>query len=213
MARAAEIVTERWSLLIVRNLLFGASTFSAIASGVPHMSRSMLVIRLRDLERDGVITSARKANGQGRTYRLTAAGEDLAGVVDALAAWGEAWVDIREEHTDPGFALWVWCRVQLDREALPLERCVVAFTFPDEALGNRHFWLLVEGGDAEVCVTDPGGEAAATITARSRAFVDWHRGARSWRDVTRSGDLTVSGRRDIVRSISTWNGHTPVLPA
>lgn len=205
VARAAEILAERWSLLIVRNLLWGATTFTDLASGVPHMSRSMLIKRLRELERNGVIVATPKANGQGSTYALTDAGRDLAGVVGELAAWADRWVDVRTEHTDPGFALWVWCQLQLNRDALPPQRVVVAFTFPDERVGNRRFWLLVEGGDAEVCVTDPGGEPAAEIVARSRAFVDWHRGVLPWGDAIRDGAITVRGRLTIVRALPTWN--------
>ena len=153
VARAAEILAERWSLLIVRNLLLGATTFTDLAKGVPYMSRSMLIKRLRELQHNGVIVATPKSNGQGSTYALTDAGRDLAGVVEDLAAWAERWVDVRTEHTDPGFALWVWCKVQLNRDALPDERVVVAFRFPDERAGNRRFWLLVESGDAEVCLT------------------------------------------------------------
>ncbi len=145
------------------------------------MSRSMLIKRLRELEHNGVIVATPKSNGRGSTYALTDAGRDLTGVVEDLAAWAERWVDVRTEHTDPGFALWVWCKVQLNRDALPDERVVVAFRFPDERAGNRRFWLLVERGDAEVCLTDPGGEPAAEVVARSGAFVDWHRGVLSWR--------------------------------
>jgi hypothetical protein len=130
-------------------------------------------------------------------------------VVEDLAAWAERWVDVRTEHTDPGFALWVWCKVQLNRDALPHERVVVAFRFPDERAGNRRFWLLVESGDAEVCLTDPGGEPAAGVVARSRAFVDWHRGVLSWSEAVRSGAITVHGRRAIVRALPTWNVGEP----
>lgn len=210
VARAAEILAERWTLLIVRNLLFGADTFTAIAEGVPHMSRSMLIKRLRELERNGVICSISKPNGQGSTYHLTEAGADLAAVVDGLAAWATRWVDIRPEHTDPGFALWVWCQVQLDRAALPTGRIVVGFTFPDEAPANRRYWLLVQDGEAEVCYSDPGGEPDAEVVARSRAFIDWHRGARSWSDALRRGDITVRGRRAVVRALPTWNRRPPV---
>jgi hypothetical protein len=169
------------------------------------MSRSMLIKRLRELEHNGVIVATPKSNGQGSTYALTDAGRDLTGVVEDLAAWAERWVDVRTEHTDPGFALWVWCMVQLDRDALPHERVVVAFRFPDERAGNRRFWLLVESGDAEVCLTDPGGEPAAEVVAGSRAFVDWHRGVLSWSEAVRSGAITVHGRRAIVRALPTWN--------
>jgi hypothetical protein len=95
--------------------------------------------------------------------------------------------------------------VQLNRDALPHERVVVAFRFPDERAANRRFWLLIESGDAEVCLTDPGGEPAAEVVARSRAFVDWHRGVLSWNEAVRSGDITVHGRRAIVRALPTWN--------
>jgi DNA-binding HxlR family transcriptional regulator len=207
VARATEILAERWNLLIVRKLLFGASTFTDIARGVPHMSRSMLIKRLRQLEDNGVITSTPKANGQGALYRLTDAGRDLAGVVDQLAAWADRWVDIRPEHTDPAFALWAWCRVQLDRDALPPGRTVIAFHFPDEKPGNRHYWLLVQDGDAEVCYDDPGDEPAAEVVAGSRAFIDWHRGVLPWREALRSGGIRIRGRRAIVHAFPTWNRH------
>jgi DNA-binding HxlR family transcriptional regulator len=209
VARATEILAERWNLLIVRNMMFGASTFTDIAHGVPHMSRSMLIKRLRQLEDNGVITSMPKANGQGSLYRLTDAGRDLGEIVDGLAAWAERWVDIRPEHTDPAFVLWVWCRVQLDRDALPAARTVIAFRFPDEKPGNRYYWLLVQDGDAEVCYDDPGGEPAAEVVAASRAFIDWHRGVLTWSDAIRSGAISIRGRRTIVRAFPTWNRHVP----
>lgn len=211
VARASEILAERWNLLIVRNLLFGATTFSSIHRGVPAMSRSMLVKRLRELERAGVIVATPKSNGQGSTYSLSEAGAGLAEVIDGLGRWAEEWVDVLPEHADPGFALWAWCQVQLDREALPADRVVVQFTFPDEAPGNRYFWLLVEDGDAEVCASDPGGEPALRVVARSSPFVDWHRGAVSWAEVTRRGDVEVSGPRSLVRAFPTWNTRQPVL--
>jgi DNA-binding HxlR family transcriptional regulator len=215
VARAAEIVAERWNLLIVRNLMFGAETFTDVARGVPTMSRSMLIKRLRELEANGVIATEPKPVGRGRgaVYRLTPAGADLAGVVDGLGAWATRWVDVRPEHTDPGFALWAWCQVQLDRSALPDERTVVGFTFPDERPGNRRFWLLIESGDAEVCYADPGGEAVAEVVARSGPFIDWHRGALAWTDALRAGDIVVHGHRSISRALPTWNLRSPRLPA
>src|SRR6478609_7956615 len=115
IARASEILAERWNPLIVRNLVFGADTFSAIARGVPTMSRSMLIKRLDELERAGVIVSTPKAEGRGHSYRLTEAGNDRAGIIAGLAAWGERWLEVTTEHSDPGFALWAWCQLDLDR--------------------------------------------------------------------------------------------------
>ena len=211
IARAAEILAERWNLLIVRNLLFGAETFSSIARGVPTMSRSMLTRRLRELEHTGLITKAPKPNGQGFTYSLSDAGADLAGVIDSMGRWAEAWVEVLPEHKDPGFALWAWCQVQLDRQALPDGRLVVRFEFPDEKPGDRFYWLFVEHGDAELCVSDPGGEPDLHVVAGSAAFVDWHRGARAWADIQRSGEITLIGPASLVRSFPSWNTHQPLV--
>jgi DNA-binding HxlR family transcriptional regulator len=211
VAVASEILAERWNPLIVRNLMFGADTFSAIANGVPSMSRSMLIKRLDELQRAGVIETQRKPDGRGSNYRLTEAGADLAGVITALASWGQRWAEVTREQCDPAYALWAWCQVQLDRSSLPDGRVVVAFTFPEERPSNRRFWILIEHRDAELCHSDPGGQADLTVEAGSQAFVDWHRGVRTWRDVLRAGDITISGPQRLRRAFPTWNLHAPVL--
>ena len=206
IARATEILGERWTLLIVRNLLMGADTFNTIARGVPTMSRSVLVRRLGELIRAGVVTTLTKPGG-GSIYHLTAAGRDLALVVDQLGDWATKWVEVTHEHTDPGFALWAWCAAQMDTSALPARRTVVGFTFPQERPANRRYWLLVCDGAAELCYTYPGGPVDLDVVADSAAFVDWHRGARSWTNVLRSGDVVVNGARDVARALPTWNTH------
>jgi len=209
IARATEILGERWSVLVVRNLLMGAETFNAIAAGVPTMSRSVLVRRLTELTRAGVVTTSPKPGG-GSTYHLTEAGRDLAGVVDQLGRWGTTWLDVTSEHSDPGFALWAWCQTQLDTSALPTARTVVRFTFPEERPTNRRYWILVDHGTAELCFADPGGgEPDVDVVAESMAFVDWHRGARSWAASVRSGGIVATGRRDLVRSLPRWNTCRP----
>ncbi|WP_101952725.1 helix-turn-helix domain-containing protein [Mycobacterium sp. 3519A] len=210
VARASEILAERWNPLIVRNLMFGADTFSAIARGVPTMSRSMLLKRLDELEHAGVIRSEAKTDGHGHTYHLTDAGADLAGIIGGMAEWGERWLEMTTEHSDPAFALWAWVQVQLDRSALPTDRRIVAMIFPDERPTNRRYWLLIDGGDAELCYRDPGGQPDLVVEARSRAFVDWHRGARSWADAIRSGDIKLTGPAWLRRSFPTWNAHRPI---
>lgn len=212
IARASEILAERWTPLVVRNLMFGADTFTAISRGVPTMSRSMLVKRLDELERAGVVEKTPKTAGQGHRYTLTPAGADLGAVITALAEWGERYIDVTTERSDPGFALWAWCQVQLDRARLPDERTVVAFTFPDQPPTNRRYWLLIEGGDAELCYSDPGCEPDVVVRAQSLPFVDWHRGTADWSALVRSGAIEVAGPQRLVRALPTWNLRQPVLP-
>ncbi len=212
IARASEILAERWTPLLVRNLMFGAETFTAIHRGVPTMSRSMLVKRLDELERAGVIDKSPKPGGQGHRYRLTAAGADLAPVIEALAAWGEEYIDVTTERSDPGFALWAWCQVQLDRSRLPQDRTVVSFVFTDQPPTNRMYWLLIEAQQAELCYSDPGGDPDVTVQARSLPFVEWHRGAVDWNTLIRNGDILVDGSRSVARALPTWNLRCPELP-
>jgi DNA-binding HxlR family transcriptional regulator len=212
IARTSEILAERWTPLIIRNLSFGASTFSDIAHGVPQMSSSMLAKRLRELERAGVMVRTVKENGLGHHYALTEAGRDLGPLLEAFADWGERWVEVTPEHADPGFALWAWCRVQLNQAALPSGRHVVAFVFPDQPAGNRHYWLLVDRGTAEVCYSDPGGEIEVEVRADSSAFVDWHRGRLPWGRALRAGSIAVTGDRRLAQAIPGWNLRAVALP-
>jgi len=62
-------------------------------------------------------------------------------------------------------------------------------------------------------VSDPGGEPAAEVVARSRAFIDWHRGVLPWRAAVRAGTISVVGRRSIVRSLPNWNLGSPATMA
>jgi DNA-binding HxlR family transcriptional regulator len=207
VARASEILAERWTPLVVRNLLHGCHTFSEIARGVPAMSRSLLIKRLRELDRAGVVTKL--ADG---TYQLTDAGADLAGVIDALGVWGERWLEVTTEHTDPGFVLWSWARYYIDSDALPDGRVVIEFTFPDQPPTNRRYWLLVEGRAAELCYSHPGGEPDVLVTAGSEAFTRWHVRQLDWRQALAEGSITVTGHTRLARALPTWNRHPqPVL--
>ncbi len=208
IARASEILAERWTPLVVRNLLYGCRTFSEIARGVPAMSRSLLIKRLKELERAGVVFKA-----DDGSYQLTDAGADLAGVIDALGVWGERWLEVTTEHTDPGFVLWSWAKYYVDAEQLPEDRRVVEFEFPEEPPTNRRYWLLVEGGSAELCYSHPGGDPDVFVTAKSEAFTRWHLGTLEWRRAVADGSICVVGHSKLVRAVPRWNRHPEPMSA
>lgn len=202
IARASEIVAERWTPLIIRNLLYGCHTFSDIARGVPAMSRSLLIKRLKELQRAGVVIKL-----DDGTYELTEAGSDLAGVIEGLRAWGDRWLEMTTEHTDPGFVLWSWTRYFVAVDQLPEQRVLVEFTFPEEPPTNRRYWLLAERRSAELCYSDPGGEPDVFIRARSEAFTRWHLGTLSWRRAIADGAIHVSGPQRLTLAVPKWNAH------
>ena len=91
IAKGSAILGDRWTLLIVREMLGGASGFNELHRGLPGISRSVLADRLRSLERAEIVE--RRTGPKGRTldYRLTLAGRDLEAVVQAIGAWGVTW--------------------------------------------------------------------------------------------------------------------------
>lgn len=210
ISRASEILAERWTLLVLRNLLLGCSSFNQISGGVPGMSRSLLTARLRVLEEQGVVASTPKRGRRGREYALTEAGRDLWSIIEAFSSWGRRWIELQPEHSDPSFVLWAWVHVHLRRDQLPARRVVVRFEFPDEPASHRRFWLLIEGGDAELCYSRPGFESDLEVTARSRQFTLWHVGRLSWSEAVRTGAIRVTGPRSLARALPTWNERAQV---
>src|SRR5579859_877762 len=128
IARASEIFAERWTPLILREIMAGRNHFSEILKGLHRASPSVLGQRPRSLERAGVIETCPNPAGRGSTYHLTESGRQLAGVVKALGKWGQQWLELSPEHLDPDFLMWrVFKHLDLDR--LPPKRRVVRFEF------------------------------------------------------------------------------------
>src|SRR4029453_17709070 len=159
IARASELLAERWSIIILRNIvMLGCRTFNEIADGAPGLSRGLLSKRLRELEGAGVITIRSKPDGPGSTYEPTDAGRELTEVLGALQHWGSRWADLTPEQAHPGVVLWMWATFYLTRDRLPQRRVLIRFDYPALSGPGSRNWLLIERGDAEICEKYPGGE-------------------------------------------------------
>jgi len=205
IARAAEIFAERWTPLIVRNIHAGSSTYGEILAGLPGMSHTMLTQRLRHLARVGVITTAPKASGSGVRYVLTDAGDEFWPVLLALGAWGERWVELRDEHTNPRFLLWTWATTYLAHANLPSRRVVVRFEFADRPANERVIWLVVYPTEAEVCTKSPGDQDDLVVQTTTMTLARWHTRQLDWAAALRSGEIRITGPRALARMLPTWN--------
>ena len=106
IARSSELLAERWTPIIVRNLLNGCRTFNEIRQGAPGISTALLAQRLEVLERHGVLMRNLNPSGRGATYELTEMGLALRAVLDAMGQWGAHWLEIEPRHMDPAYVLW-----------------------------------------------------------------------------------------------------------
>jgi DNA-binding HxlR family transcriptional regulator len=207
IARASELLAERWSIIILRNIvLLGCRTFNEIADGAPGLSRGLLSKRLRDLEHAGVIQIHPKPDGPGSTYQPTRAGSELSEVMLALQHWGSQWAELTPEHAHPGVVLWGWVSGNLDRDRLPPRRVLIRFDYPTLTGPGSRGWLLIEHGDAEICEKYPGGQEDVVVAINDPvAFARWHLGELEWGDALRSGAIAVNGSRQLARTLPTWN--------
>lgn len=205
IARGSGILAERWTPIILRNVLLGCRTFSEIAAGAPGLSRALLTRRLRELARAGLIEIRPKAQGRGSWYEPTRAGRDLWPVLQALSGWAQQWMEVTAEDADPDVVIWSWCRVYLRRDRLPDHRVVVRFELPHRDR-PRKLWLLIERREGEVCTFDPGfGEDVLVRVRDPIMFARWHLGLIDWSRMLRAGAVEVDGRPALCRELPTWN--------
>lgn len=207
VAVACEVFAERWTPLILRELFAGAQQFNEIHRGIPHISRPLLVRRLRALEAAQVITRETLPAGRGHRYCLTEAGKEFQPVVDGLGAWGQRWTArVDRQRLNPGFLMWnIRRRIALDR--LPPRRVVVRLAFSGAApayRGPRVFWLLLERSNAELCVSDPGFEVDLYVEADLAAMARVWLGDVAMESVLRSNEVRLRGPRELATQFPSW---------
>lgn len=203
VALSSEVLAERWTLLVVRELLAGARRFNEIRRGVPRLSPTLLKERLRTLERAGIVERVPTTNTRGSDYQLTQAGEELRAVVAAIGQWGQRWArDIRPADLDPGWLVWAMHR-RLNTAAMPAGRTVIEIEFSDSPK-QRRFWLVHQRGHVDVCLKDPGFEPTVRVLTRVRTLAEVWRGLRPIREEIRSGRLQVRGASTMRRAFPGW---------
>ena len=204
IARGAEIFANRWTPVIIRNLLLGCDTFTAIRAGAPGISRTLLSQRLRELERCGVV-ERHQGDGRRVTYRLTEAGHELRDVCWSLGTWGARWLEVAPEHLDATVVLWSLCRT-IDVGRVPDGRLVVRFDLTDGRW--RRLWIVAQLPEAELCARDPGFDDDVVVRTSSEALTRWHTGKVSLGGAMHSGAMLVQGGRSAVRELATWGGRS-----
>jgi DNA-binding HxlR family transcriptional regulator len=209
VSRAAEIFADRWTPLIVRELVLGSHRFNEIERGLPGISRSLLSSRLRDLEDAGVVARLPSGHAGLTVYHLTESGRELKVVIEALGAWGVRWAfgDPRPEELDAGLLVWKMHQ-RINLELLPDTRTVVEFEFSGH--GGRRVWLLLERREASVCVTPPRFDADLIVHADLELFYRLWLGYLDYEAAIRCRSVVVDGPQALARQLPTWLMWSPM---
>jgi DNA-binding HxlR family transcriptional regulator/putative sterol carrier protein len=189
LARTLDVVGDRWTLLIVRELVPGPRRFTDLVDGLPGISRKVLTERLRELEHDGVIARRELPPPAARhVYALTDDGRELAAAMVPLIGWGAKRLGDRE----PGESfLPRWAAVGMaslaDREATRGVRETYQYV-----VGSSTFHFTIDDGAIEVH-DGPAEDPDALVTTDEQTFADIASGRITGASARAAGTVSVTG--------------------
>lgn len=209
LAQATQLLCERWTLLVVRELIAGSTRFSELQKGVPLMSPTLLSTRLKQLVQGGVIEiNGTKGN---HSYRLSAAGSELRPIVELMGAWGHRWArsQLDIEDLDAGLLMWDMRR-SIDPSIFPDRRIIVQFEYPDAPSGARNWWLVAENGEIDLCLNDTGHEVDIMIQCSLKTMTEVWICELTFSDAVARGSIKAMGEPQLVNKLQDWIRSSPL---
>jgi len=206
VAKATELLGEKWMMLILRELLLGTHRYNDFQRALSRISPSLLTKRLKQLESAGLIVRKAQQGRKGFEYFLTPAGKDLAPLVEHLAVWGMRWArdQLDEDELDVEFLMWdIQRRLQTDR--LPDGETVLCFIF-NELTTFRSWWLVVNKGEVDLCTENPGKDVDLYISTSLRNLISiWH-GDIDIKSALRNESIKTQGNSQLEKTLPDWLG-------
>ncbi len=205
IAKACEALGERWTMLLIRELLCGSRRYNDFKRGLPLISPTMLSQRLSTLLERGLIERKRSNDQKSWEYHLTQAGRELEPIVMGLGEWGARWVRSQMSKNDLSVELLMWdMRRTINCAALPQRRIVLHFEFKDLDKKFNNWWMLAENNVVDLCIDDPGFDSDVTFVSDLRTMTQLWLGDTTLSGARSSGKLDVSGSSTLTRNIPKW---------
>ncbi|MDB4989278.1 MAG: HxlR family transcriptional regulator [Myxococcaceae bacterium] len=198
-------------LLVLRELVSGATRYSELQRGLGRISPSVLSTRLKALIEHGIIERVPSARTQGGEYRLTTAGVELTAVIESIGLWGQRWVRSRMSSDELDVELlMLHLQRNFNTGAFAKDHAVVAFVFSDLHGELRRWWLLLDDENVELCAQPPGRDEDVTLTCRLRTLSEIFVGDTTIQAALREGSLLVEGPAKLTRSLRQWLQPSPL---
>jgi DNA-binding HxlR family transcriptional regulator len=202
VAMASEVLADRWTPLIVRELVLGNTRFNDIARGLPGVSRTLLAQRLRHLERRGVLETWPSPTGRGNEYHLTPAGKDLEQILEVMGRWSVQWLyDDFVDDVEPVTLMW-WLHRRIDEDRVPPGRVVIQFDHTAPQVIS--IWLVLDRGESSVCFQHPGVEPDLVVRTSTPQLARVFSGAERWSAAVEAGAIAVLGPPTLGRKLPSW---------
>ena len=209
LAQATQLLCERWTLLVVREMSAGSTRFNEIKKGVPLMSPSLLSSRLKQLVEAGVVE---KSGGKAsQIYTLSPAGLELRPIIELLGAWGHRWAPSKLNKIDLDAGLLMWdMRRTVDAAIFPKRRIVVQFEYYDAPKEARDWWLVAKKGEIDLCLNDQGFDVDIMIKCSLKAMTEVWVCQKHFRDAVKNGDIKVTGDSKLINKLQDWLRSSPL---
>lgn len=206
VAKATEIVGEKWTMLILRELLLGTCRFNDFQRSLSRMSPTILTKRLKLLEQRGVVVRKQLSGQKGYEYRLTPAGKELEPLIETLAVWGMRWArgQMTDDELDVELVMWDIHRRILTQH-LPDGQTVLCMSFNDLDK-HKTWWLVINGDEVALCTEDTGKDVDLYVTTKLRTMVEIWEGDADLKMAIRDDRVTVIGDKSLILTMPDWFG-------
>lgn len=206
VALAAEVLAERWTPLVVRELLCGTVRFNDLQRGVPRMSSALLARRLKELQFAGIVERRRGARGSFE-YHLTGAGRELFPIIEKMGLWAQRWLRhdlVDTANLDSDLLMWDIRRNVLANSPPRQPRYVTEFRLSGVPISRRRYWLVFERGTVDLCYRDPGFEVDLFVEASLRVLTQIWLGHVTIEQAIRDSRLRLDGSRGDMAAFRSW---------
>ncbi|KPJ91809.1 MAG: HxlR family transcriptional regulator [Gammaproteobacteria bacterium SG8_11] len=204
IAKATEIIGEKWTILIIRELLMGGTRFNEFQRGLSLISPTILTKRLNSLVDYGLVVKKKIPGQQGYEYFPTESCKELLPVIKSLGDWGMRWA--RDNILDTEYdveLLMLYLQRSIQPDKLIGNETVIHFKFTD-IKEPCDWWIIATGHEVDVCNKDPGKDVDVYFTSTVRTMVDIWMGDLSYRKAINEGRLIAVGSNVLTRNIFSW---------
>lgn len=208
---SADLLGDKWTLLILRELFLGTTRFSRFQRAIPRMSPSILSKRLKMLEAAEILTRTSPHKGQAIAYRLTRSGKELGPIIEGMAIWGMRWRSRRLAAQDCDVSSFMWdFHRTLKTQGLPDGETVILVQISDRAELDR-WWMIAHGDAVDLCVDDPGHEVDIYITTTLEHLISLWMGDMGIGQATEAGALFLDGPKHLMNRAQDWFSQSPLV--
>jgi DNA-binding HxlR family transcriptional regulator len=207
IAKASEMVGDKWTLLIIRELMMGGTRFNELQRGLSMISPTMLTKRLTQMCDDGLILKKKIPGQKGYEYFLTEAGRELGPILQSMSVWGMRWArgalgDSEKDDLDLELLM-----LYLERSIIPEKligrETVIRFKFTDLKT-DADWWLVVKEDHVDACLQDPGKDVDIYFTTDLPTMISCWMGDLTYKAAMADKRMTVVGHQTLKRNIQSW---------